>query len=172
MRLEIMVVAIGLGLAAPAQAQWTSVCIRYTTRIRTCSATYVAPPAPARRMPAPASASARALIALETFDEQESVFGLWRATGVAFESHGERTLLEVRVTGTTGGIRLAVPAAMRLPWTTFELTRIAPLVYRGTDRARSIVTFRVAGGRAELAVTGAGGDGLVTYQFDEHGPPR
>jgi hypothetical protein len=101
------------------------VCIRYTTRIRTCSATYVAPPAPARRILTPASERARALIALETFDEQESVFGLWRATGVAFESHGERTLLEVR---------------------------------HRDDRRHP--------------PRRAGGDGLVTYQFDEHEPPR
>ena len=172
MRLEILTVAAALGLAVPVGAQWTTTCVRYSTRIRTCSAKYVAPPAPARRTLAAAAAASPVPADVEMVDEQDTVLGLWRATGVVFESGGERTYLQVRVTGTPGGIHLEVPAALRLPATTFDLTRVAPMVYRGTDRARSVTIFRVVGGRAELLVSGANGDGLVTWQFDEHEPPK
>jgi hypothetical protein len=173
MRLEILTVAAALCLAAPAHAQWTTTCVRYTARNRTCSATYVAPPAPARRTPVTAPAASPVPVDIETFDEQETVLGIWRATGVAFESHGHRTLLEARVMATRGGIHVVVPAEMGLPGgTEFDLSRVTPMVYRGTDAARRITTFRVAGGRAELLVTGANGDGLVTWQFDEHEPPQ
>jgi hypothetical protein len=171
MRLQIMLLT-AVALAAPAGAQWTTTCVRYTARIRTCSARYVAAPAPAHRSLTPAPQAARASIDVELLDEQDTVLGIWRATGVVFESHGERTVLEARVTGTPAGIHVVVPAALGLPWTALDLTRVAPMVYRGADRARSVVTFRVAKGRAELLVTGANGDGLVTWQFDEHGTWR
>jgi hypothetical protein len=74
MRLEILTVAAALCLAVPAGAQWTTTCVRYTARNRTCSATYVAPPAPARRALARALAPAalEALADVETVDEQGS----------------------------------------------------------------------------------------------------
>lgn len=173
MRLALQTVAAAMSLAASAGAQWTTTCVRYTARIRTCSATYVAPPAPARRTPNAAPVASHVPADVDaTLDEQDTVLGLWRATGVVFESAGERTYLEVRVTGTPGGIHLQVPAALRLPATAFDLARVAPMVYRGTDRARSVTIFRVVGGRAELLVSGANGDGLVTWQFDEHEPPK
>ncbi|MDQ6636025.1 MAG: hypothetical protein M3Z10_14835 [Gemmatimonadota bacterium] len=173
MRLEILTVAAALALAAPAGAQWATTCVRYTARIRTCSARYVAPPAPARRTLTTAPSASHGPVDVETLDEQETVLSIWRATGVAFESHGHRTLLEARVIATRGGIHLVVPAEMGLPGgIAFDLPRVAPMVYRGTDGAQRVVTFRVAGGRAELLVTGANGDGLVTWQFDEHEPPR
>jgi hypothetical protein len=173
MRLEIMIVAVALGFAAPARAQWTTVCVRYTARIRTCSARYTAPPASAGKTLTATPLTMNTLIDLETLDVQETVLGVWRATGVAFESHGQRTLLEVRVTAAPNGIHIVVSAVMRLPGgTAFDLVRVAPLVYRATDRAGRITTFRVVGDRAELLVTGADGTGLVTYQFDEHEVPR
>jgi hypothetical protein len=173
MRLEILTVAVALGLAAPAGAQWTTACVRYTARIRTCSARYVAPSAPVRRTITTAAPMSHGLVDGETFDEQDTVLGIWRATGVAFESHGHRTLLEARVMATRGGIHLVVPAEMGLPGgTAFDLSRVALMVYRGTDRAHRVMTFRVVGGRAELLVSGANGDGLVTWQFDEHEPPK
>ena len=105
--------------------------------------------------------------------QQATVLGVWRATGVAFESHGHRTLLEARVTPMRDGIHLVVPAEMGLPGgTAFDLAHVAPLVYRATDREGRITTFRVAGGRAELLVTGTDGTGLVTFQFDGHELPR
>jgi hypothetical protein len=111
--------------------------------------------------------------AAPALDEPETVLGIWRATGLAFESHGHRTLLEARVTATQGGIHLVVPSEMGLPGgTAFDLTRVAPMVFRATDRVGRITTFRVAGTRAELLVTGTDGSGLVTFQFDEHEPPR
>jgi hypothetical protein len=173
MRLENMIVVVALGIAAPAGAQWTTVCIRYTARIRSCSARYSAPPTPPRRTLTSAPLRAIALIDVETLDEQETVLGVWRATGVAFESHGQRTLLEVRVTAAPSGVHIVVPAVMGLPGgSAFDLARVAPMVYRATDRAGRITTFRVVGDRAELLVTGADGTGLVTYQFDEHEVPR
>ena len=172
MRFEIIIVAAALGVAAPAGAQWTTQCVRYTTRIRTCAAKYVAPPAPARRSITAAPQLARTSTDVEFFYEQDTVLGIWRARGVVFESRGERTALEARVTATPSGIRVVVPKELGLSGTTFDLARLAPLVYRGTDGAKRVTTFRVAGGRAELAVTGANGEGLVTWQFDEHQPPK
>jgi hypothetical protein len=54
----------------------------------------------------------------------------------------------------------------------FDLQQVARRVYRAADRVGRLVTFRVGRNRAELLVTGAGGSGLVTYQFDEHEPSR
>ena len=85
MRLELVIVAVALGLAAPARAQWTTVCVRYTARIRTCSATYVAPPVLPRQTVTPATRSASAPVA-ERLDEQDIVLGVWRATGVVSEA--------------------------------------------------------------------------------------
>jgi hypothetical protein len=173
MRHEMTILALTLGLAAPANAQWTTVCVRYTARIRSCSARYTAPPTPPRRTLTATPLTASTLIDVEALDEQASVLGLWRATGVAFESHGKRTLLEARVTAAPSGIHLVVPAVLGLPGgTAFDLARAAPMVYRATDRAGRITTFRVVGDRAELLVTGADGTGLVTYQFDEHESPK
>ena len=168
-----MMLAATMGIAVPARAQWKTVCIHHTGRFMTCSTTYTPAPTPARTPRPAASPSVAWLLAAELLEEDEAVLGTWRAAGVAFESHGHRTLLEVRVTAARGGIHLDVPAVLGLPGgTAYDLARVAPKVYRATDRAGRITTFRVVGERAELIVTGADGTGLVTFQFDEHEVPR
>jgi hypothetical protein len=99
--------------------------------------------------------------------------GVWRASGVRFESQGQATALEVRVTPHSRGIHLATPAWLGLPGgRAFDLQPVAPMMFRATDHVGRVTTFRVRGDRAELGVAGPDGSGLVTYQFDEHEAPR
>jgi hypothetical protein len=169
MRFGLAALAATVALTTSAGAQWTTVCIHHTSRLMTCRTTHD-PPAPVR-----AAGNARSnATALPRATElqlapDDAVLGVWRASGVRFESRGRRTSLEVRVTAIPRGIHLEVPTILGLPgghW--FDLRQVGPRVYRATDRVGRVTTFHVDGDRAELVVTGAGGAGVVTYQFDEH----
>ena len=173
MRLSIPMLVAMIALPPVASAQWTTDCVRHTSRLRTCTTKWTPQPTAGRAVPDTRSRttvdSQRA--ALPAFDNE--VFGVWRASGVRFESHGQSTMLEVHVTPIPGGIHLETPAALDLPGgQAFDLQPIGAMMFRVTDRMGRIVTFRVLAHRAELSVTGPGGSGVVTYQFDQHEPPR
>lgn len=107
---------------------------------------------------------------LEPRDTSRSdVLGVWRASGVRFESRGRNTVLEMEVTGIPGGVHVATPPELGLPvGPELDLRQVAPRIFRAMDAVGRVTTLRVLGThRAELSVTGPGGSGTVTYQFDE-----
>jgi hypothetical protein len=173
MQLSILMLAAMIALPPVASAQWTTECVRHTSRLRTCTTKWTPQPAPDR-----AAADTRSRAAVESQRAElpasdSEVFGVWRASGVRFESHGQSTLLEVHVTPIPGGIHLETPIALDLPGGhAFDLQPAGAMTFRATDRVGRVVTFRVVAHRAELSVTGPGGSGAVTYQLDQHEPPR
>jgi hypothetical protein len=172
MRLVARTLAATFALSCSAGAQWTTECVHHTSRLVTCRTVHEPTPARAPR-DSRVHDAARSLSAAPA-EQSVDVLGVWRATGVRFESDGRSTALEVRVTPRSRGIRLETPGALGIPGgSVFDLQPVTPTMFRGTDRAGRVTTFRVDGPRrAELSLTGAGRSGVVTYQFDEHERPR
>jgi hypothetical protein len=171
MQLSILMLAAMIVLPVVASAQWTTECVRHTSRLRTCTTKSNPQPAPGRAAPDTRSHTAAESQRAESPAPDSEVFGVWRASGVRFESHGQRTMLEVRVTPIPGGIHLETPVALDLPGGhAFDLQPVGEMTFRAVDRAGRVITFRVVAHRAELSATGPGGSGTVTYQLDVHEP--
>jgi hypothetical protein len=156
-------------LSNVASAQWATECHHYTSRLFICRTTHA--PSVVDSRTRREQRSRKAPVAPDTaLLDSRDVLGVWRASGVRFESHGRSTVMAMEVTAIPDGVHVETAMELGMPdGREGDLRQIAPRTFRATDALGRVTTLRVLGGhRADLTITGSGGSGTVTYQFDEH----
>jgi len=97
----------------------------------------------------------------------DRTIGRWVARGVSFQSAGEPHPFTIEVKRVGDQLHVAVPAELKLAGgRAYLLTRAGVGMFRHVDHAGRVVELSLTGpDRASLLVTGAGGDGRVTWQL-------